>query len=91
MKNLTQEEVIETLRKKIEELYDLVEDISKNTEFNPCLISLVGLDKGEGIKLFSQAVIGNEMSLGFMLSMADDLAGPLSVAQLIDLLENKKD
>lgn len=91
MKNLTQEEVIERIRKKIEELYDLVEDISKNTEFNPCLISLVGLDKGEGMNLFSQAIIGNEMSLGFMLNMADDLGGPLSVAQLIDLLENKKD
>ncbi|AKS69265.1 DUF2482 family protein [Staphylococcus coagulans] len=91
MKNLTKEEVIETLRKKTEELYDLVEDISKNTEFNPCLISLVGLDKGDGMNLFSNAVIGNEISLGFMLSMADDLGGPLSVAQLIDLLENKKD
>ncbi|HHW5085908.1 TPA: DUF2482 family protein [Staphylococcus aureus] len=65
-KDMTQEELRDLLAEKTSELYDLAEEIKRETEFDILLFSSVGVSDGDYMSS-SSSVIGHTFDLACLL------------------------
>ncbi|HDJ1614679.1 DUF2482 family protein [Staphylococcus aureus] len=79
-KDMTQKELRGLLSEKTSELYELAEEIDKETEFDILLFSSVGVSDGDYISSSSSA-LGNAFNLAELLDNATDFNDVINVIQ----------
>ncbi|WP_437274083.1 DUF2482 family protein [Staphylococcus aureus] len=79
-KDMTQEEIRGLLSEKSGELYELAEEIKRETEFDILLFSSVGVSDGDFIKSSSSA-LGNAFNLAELLDNATDFDDDINAIQ----------
>ncbi|EFB49187.1 hypothetical protein SATG_01779 [Staphylococcus aureus subsp. aureus D139] len=95
-KDMTQDELRDLLSEKTSELYDLAEEIKRETEFDILFFSAIGVSDGDFIKSSSSA-LGNAFNLAELLDNAtnfDDVINAIQKRKLQKFLaidNNKED
>ncbi|MBJ6289299.1 DUF2482 family protein [Staphylococcus aureus] len=79
-KDMTQKELRGLLSEKTSELYELAEEIDKETEFDILLFSSVGVSDGDYISSSSSA-LGNAFNLAELLDNATDFNDVINAIQ----------
>ncbi|UXV48296.1 DUF2482 family protein [Staphylococcus aureus] len=95
-KDMTQDELRDLLGEKTSELYELAEEIKRETEFDILFFSAIGVSDGDFIKSSSSA-LGNAFNLAELLDNAtnfDDVINAIQKRKLQKFLaidDNKED
>ncbi|HEE8916360.1 DUF2482 family protein [Staphylococcus aureus] len=95
-KDMTQDELRDLLGEKTSELYELAEEIKRETEFDILFFSAIGVSDGDFIKSSSSA-LGNAFNLAELLDNAtnfDDVINAIQKRKLQKFLaidNNKED
>ncbi|HHW5045177.1 TPA: DUF2482 family protein [Staphylococcus aureus] len=85
-KDMTQEELRDLLAEKTSELYDLAEEIKRETEFDILLFSSVGVSNG-GTTSSSHCALGDIVGLANLLNNENDYH---DIANVIEMHKLKK-
>lgn len=86
-KDMTQDELRDLLGEKNSELYELAEEIKRETEFDILLFSSIGVSDGDFIKS-SSYVIGHTFDLAYLLDNTKIYKGIVDVLQMYKSQKN---
>ncbi|UXT86056.1 DUF2482 family protein [Staphylococcus aureus] len=79
-KDMTQDELRDLLGEKTSELYELAEEIKRETEFDILFFSAIGVSDGDFIKSSSSA-LGNAFNLAELLDNATNFDDTINAIQ----------
>ncbi|HAR6957933.1 TPA: DUF2482 family protein [Staphylococcus aureus] len=79
-KDMTQDELRDLLGEKTSELYELAEEIKRETEFDILFFSAIGVSDGDFIKS-SSSTLGNAFNLAELLDNATNFDDTINAIQ----------